>query len=252
MKNLLLGISMMMGFTAFAQEKVQYMEIDYRMEMKLDADEIMKNVPAAWKAQVEEPLRQEIKNGIFMDYKLKTNGTESEYKLQEKINNDQTPAGLILQQITAMDKEALYKNISEKYYLKPVNAGKSYLIKEELKDYKWKISKETIEIAGFPTYKATGELNDSTTIVAWYSPKLNIKDGPDRVWGLPGLVLKAEFNMAGTDILIDAVNVAVKEEEIKINKPTKGEVVTEEKFMADMKELQEKYKDMYGGGVDTE
>lgn len=252
MKNLLLGISMMMGFTAFAQEKTQYMEIDYRMEMKLDADEIMKNVPAAWKAQVEEPLRQEIKNGIFMDYKLKTNGTESEYKLQEKINNDQTPAGLILQQITAMDKEALYKNISEKYYLKPVNAGKSYLIKEELKDYKWKISKETIEIAGFPTYKATGELNDSTTIVAWYSPKLNIKDGPDRVWGLPGLVLKAEFNMAGTDILIDAVNVAVKEEEIKINKPTKGEVVTEEKFMADMKELQEKYKDMYGGGVDTE
>lgn len=252
MRNIFFAFSLLIAFGLNAQNKTQFMEIDYRMEMKLDAEEVLKNVPAAWRSQVEEPLRQEIKNGIFMDYKLKTNGSESEYKLQEKINNDQSPAGLILAQMTAMDKEALYKNIAEKYYLKPINAGKSYLIKEELKDYKWKISKESAEIAGFPTYKATGELNDSTSIVAWYTPKLTIKDGPDRVWGLPGLVLKAEFNMAGTDIIIDAVKVAVKEEEIKITKPTKGEVVTEEKFMADMKELQEKYKEMYGGGVDTE
>lgn len=252
MRNLLLTISMFFSFTAFAQEKAQYMEIDYRMELKLDAEEVMKNVPAAWKAQVEGPLREEIKKGIFMDYKLKTNGSESEYKLQEKINNDQTPAGLILQQVTAMDKEALYKNIVEKFYLKPINAGKSYLIKDDLKDYKWKITKESVEIAGFPTYKASGIMNDSIAVVAWYTPKINLKDGPDRIWGLPGLILKAEFEMNGTDVIIDAVKVAVKEEEIKITKPTKGEILTDAQFMEEMKALQEKYKEMYGGGVDKE
>jgi GLPGLI family protein len=252
MRNLLLTLSMLFSFTVFAQDKAQYMEIDYRMEMKLDAEEVLKNVPAAWKSQVEEPLRQEIKKGIFVDYKLKTNGTESEYKLQEKINNDQSPAGFILQQITAMDKEALYKNIVEKFYLKPVNAGKSYLIKDDLKDYKWKITKESVEIAGFPTYKATGVMNDSIQVVAWYTPKINLKDGPDRIWGLPGLILKAEFQMNGTDLIIDAVKVAVKEEVIKINKPTKGEIVTDAQFMQEMIALQEKYKEMYGGGVDTE
>lgn len=235
-----------------AQDKPQFLEVDYQMEMKLDADQVMAGVPAAWKAQVEETLRQEIKNGIFIDYKLKTNGTESEYKMQEKINNDQTPAGLILQQMTAMDKEPLYKDIKQKYYLKPYNVGKAYLMKDSLQNINWKISKEKVQIAGFDTYKATGVMNDSIPVTAWYTPKINIKDGPDRIWGLPGLILKSEFEMNGAGIILTATNVAVKEEEIKIAKPDKGQVISEKEFMDEMKALQEKYKEMYGGGVDTE
>jgi len=240
------------AISLIAQEKPQYLEIDYQMEMKFDFEKIMANVPPQWKSQVEEPLRQEIKKGIFVDYKLKTNGTESEYKMQEKINNDQTPAGMILQQITAMDKEPLYKDIKQQYYLKPYNMGKIYLMKDSLQNINWKISKEKEQIAGFDTYKATGVINDSVPVTAWYSPKLNIKDGPDRLWGLPGLILKTEFEMNGAEIIITATNVAVKDEEIKINKPTKGQEISEKEFYEEMKALQEKYKEMYGEGVDTE
>jgi|SRR5690606_12304125 len=240
------------GLILNAQESPQYLEVDYQMEMKFDIDEILANVPAAWKAQVEEPLRQEIKNGIFVDYKLKTNGTESEYKMQEKINNDQSPAGMILSQITAMDKEPLYKDIQQKYYMKPYNVGKAYLMKDKLQNINWKISKEKETIAGFDTYKATGVMNDSIPVTAWYTPKINIKDGPDRIWGLPGLILKTEFEMNGSEIIITATNVAVKEEEIKIDKPNRGQEITEKEFFEEMKALQEKYKDMYGGGVDSE
>lgn len=235
-----------------AQEKPQFLEVDYQMEMKFDIEKIMASVPAQWKSQVEEPLRQEIKKGIFVDYKLKTNGTESEYKMQEKINNDQSPAGMILQQITAMDKEPLYKDIKQQYYLKPYNVGKAYLMKDSLQDIKWKISKEKEQVAGFDTYKATGVMNDSIPVTAWYTPKINIKDGPDRIWGLPGLILKTEFEMNGAGIVITAKNVAVKEEEIKIEKPSKGQEISEKEFYEEMKALQEKYKEMYGGGVDTE
>lgn len=239
-------------YSVFAQEKPQYLEVDYQMEMKFDIEQIMASVPAQWKSQVEEPLRQEIKNGIFIDYKLKTNGTESEYKMQERINNDQSAAGMILSQITAMDKEPLYKDIKAQYYLKPYNVGKQYLMKDSLKDNQWKISREKMQIAGFDTFKATGVVNDSIAVTAWYTPKINIKDGPDRLWGLPGLILKAEFEMNGAELIIAATNVAVKEEKIQITKPTKGQEISEVEFYEEMRALQEKMKEMYGGGVDSE
>ena len=234
-----------------AQDKPQYLIVDYQMEIKLNADDVIKSLPAQMK-QLEEPLRQEIKNGVFIDYKLKTNGTESEYKMQEKINNDQSQAGFILAQMTAVDKEPLFKDIKERLYLKPYNFGKAYLVKDSLQDINWKISKEKEQIAGFDTYKATGVLNDSIPVTAWYTPKISIKDGPDRLWGLPGLILKTEFEMNGAGIIITATNVAVKDEEVKINKPTKGQEISEKEFYEEMKALQEKMKEMYGDGVDTE
>lgn len=252
MKKICTLLMLCIVYSVFAQEKPQYLEVDYQMEMKFDIEQIMASVPAQWKSQVEEPLRQEIKNGIFIDYKLKTNGTESEYKMQERINNDQSAAGMILSQITAMDKEPLYKDIKAQYYLKPYNVGKQYLMKDSLKDNQWKISREKMQIAGFDTFKATGVVNDSIAVTAWYTPKINIKDGPDRLWGLPGLILKAEFEMNGAELIIAATNVAVKEEKIQITKPTKGQEISEVEFYEEMRALQEKMKEMYGGGVDSE
>lgn len=240
------------GIILNAQDKPQYLEVDYTLEMKMDIEKVLAGIPAQWKSQVEEPLRQEIKNGIFVDYKLKTNGTESVYKLQEKINNDQSAAGMILSQITATDKEPLYKNITENYYLKPYDFGKAYLVKDKLNDFKWKITKEKMQIAGFDAMKATGVLNDSIAVTAWYTPKINMKDGPDRFWGLPGFILKAEFEMMDMGFIITAKSVAVKEEKIVIEKPSKGKELNEKEFNDEMKALQEQYKEMYGGGVDTE
>ncbi|MFA7447808.1 MAG: GLPGLI family protein [Weeksellaceae bacterium] len=252
MKNILLAFGVLFaGISVNAQDKAQFLEVDYQMEMKMDLEQIMSNVPSEWKSAVEEPLRQEINKGIFIDYKLKTNGTESEYKMQEKISNDQSPAGIILGQVTAMDKEPLYKDIKAHYFLKPYDVGAAYLVKDSLKNMHWKISKDKENIAGFDTYKATGVMNDSIAITAWYTPKINIKDGPDRVWGLPGLILKTEFEINDTKLITTATKVAVKEEEIKINKPSKGKVLTEAEFYEEMKKLQEMYKEMYSEGVDT-
>lgn len=245
-------IVLLIGVSAYSQDKPQFLEVDYQMEMKIELEQIMANVPAEWKAAVEEPLRQELKNGIFIDYKLKTNGSESEYKMQEKISNDQSPAGMILSQITAMDKEPLFKDIKEGYFLKPYNVGRAYLMKDSLQDFKWKITREKEQIAGFDTYKAEGVMNDSIPVTAWYTPKINIKDGPDRIWGLPGLILKSEFTINDYLIVITAVNVGVKEEEIKIAKPSKGKIVTEKEFYDEMMAMQEKMKEMHGGGVETD
>jgi len=95
-------------------------------------------------------------------------------------------------------------------------------------------------------------MNDSIQVTAWYSPKLNFKDGPDRLWGLPGLILKAEFTANDAEMIITAVNVVVKDEELKIQRPAKGKTLTNKEFMDEMQKLQEQYKEMYGGGVDSD
>lgn len=132
MKKLFILTALIISTLAFSQEKKQFLEIDYQLEMVMDFDQIISNVPSEYRAMVEEPLRQELNKGIFIDYKLKTNGTESEYKMQEKISNDQSPSGMILSQISAMDKEPLYKDIDQQYFLKPYNVGRAYLVKDSL------------------------------------------------------------------------------------------------------------------------
>lgn len=252
MKKLFILSALIISTLAFSQEKKQFLEIDYQLEMVMDFDQIISNVPSEYRAMVEEPLRQELNRGIFIDYQLKTNGTESEYKMQAKINNDQSAAGMILSQISAMDKEPLYKDIDQQYFLKPYNVGRAYLVKDSLADFQWKITREKEQIAGFDTYKATGVMNDSIAITAWYTPKINIKDGPDRVWGLPGLILKTEFEMMGSTMIITAKNVAVKEEKIKIDKPSRGKVLTEKEFYEEMMAMQEKMKEMYSESVEVD
>lgn len=245
-----LAVQLAIGISA--QDKTQYLEVDYQMEVKLDIEEVLNNVPAEWRAAVQDQLKTEMGKGIFLDYKLKTNNLESEYKMQEKLSNSQSGGGMIASQIAAMDKEPLFKDLKDGFYLKPYDLGKAYIIKDSLQKFNWKITKEKEQIAGFDTYKATGVMNDSIDVTAWYTPKLNFKDGPDRLWGLPGLILKAEFTANGADMVITAVNVAVKEDEFKIKKPSKGQTLTEKEFMEEMKRMQEEYKDMYGGGVDSE
>lgn len=252
MKKLFILSALIISILAFSQEKKQFLEIDYQLEMVMDFDQIISNVPSEYRAMVEEPLRQELNKGIFIDYKLKTNGTESVYKMQEKISNDQSPSGMILSQISAMDKEPLYKDIDQQYFLKPYNVGRAYLVKDSLADFQWKITREKEQIAGFDTYKATGVMNDSIAITAWYTPKINIKDGPDRIWGLPGLILKTEFEMMGSTMITTAINVAVKEEEIKIDKPSRGKVLTEKEFYEEMIAMQQKMKEMYSESVEVD
>lgn len=234
-----------------AQNPEQFLEIDYQMEMKMDVEEILENVPSQWRAMVEDQIRQEIGDGIFIDYKLRISGEESEYKMVEKISNSQLGGGMIASQVSAMDKGILYKNRKEGIYTKVYDLGKTYLVQDSLIKFDWKITREKTEIAGFETYKAIGMMNDTIPVTAWYAPKLNFKDGPDRLWGLPGLILKTEFIMNGTDMVITAVNIAVREDEVKITRPVKGEIITEEEFLTVIKNIQKKYKEMYGDGVDT-
>lgn len=224
------------------------------MELKVDYEQTMKNIPAEYRAQVGPMLKAEIDAGVFMTYFFKNNGKMSTFVLEQKVNNSQGGSGFIAQQMAAMDNKPTYKDFTATppmYYKESDILGKSYLVKDVIPDYKWKISREKTEIAGYQVTKAEGVMMDSIAVKAWYAPSIAVKDGPTTLAGLPGLIIKAEFVANGATVIYTLKDLKISDKELKVTLPTKGDVMTQDGFTKAMKELQEKYKEMSSSGVDT-
>ncbi|MFV0159248.1 GLPGLI family protein [Empedobacter falsenii] len=234
--------------------KAQNIDATYVMEVKMDYDQTMKTIPEAYRAQFGPMLKAEIDGGIFMTYFFKSNSKNSTFTLEEKVNNGQGGLGIIAQQMAAMDNKPTYKDftVTPNLYYKEVDMGvKQYLIKDQIPDYKWKISREKTDIAGYQATKAEGVMMDSIPVTAWYAPAIPIKDGPTSLAGLPGLIIKAEFEMNGAKMIYTLKDLKISDKDLKIALPTKGEVVTQDEFMKVVLEIQKKAQELMGGGVDT-
>ncbi len=243
------------SLTAFAQDNTtQNIDATYVCDVIVDYDKTIKQIPSQFRSQVAETIKAEINNGISINYHLKNNGKISAFEIEEKISNTQNQSGLIEQQIRASESSPYFKDFSTNpvIYYKGVDFGvKKFLIKDQIPDYKWKISREKGEIAGYKVTKAEGVMLDSIQVTAWYTPDIAIKDGPLNIAGLPGLIIKAEFETNGTKLIYTLKELKISDKEIKLAIPTKGNVVTQEQFITEMKKLQEQFKEMMGSGVDT-
>lgn len=154
----------------------------------------------------------------------------------------------------------VYKNTENRTYMEEAQiAEKKYLIKDKLPQIDWKITKETKEIAGYSVLKATAILSDEykTKIEAWYSPKLNFKTGPDKFWGLPGIILEVQTEINYEDgskegMKYLATKIEVLKSNEKIKTLNKGKEITRENFDKLQIDFLQTQMDMYGGGIDTD
>lgn len=253
-KKVSLVLALLLTVMVFSQEEIKSVEVNYTGVIDMDVEKVLARVPSQYRAQVEPMLKSELKDGITLTYTLKTNGKKSVYQLDEKINNAQSSGGMIAQQIRSADKEPMYKDLEKMVYKKVVTVPgyKTFLIADSLSNYQWNITREKSKVLNFEVRKATGVINDTIPVTAWFTTKVPMKDGPSNICGLPGLVLKASFESNGAKITLTANNVSTKEEEINITEPTNGEVVTEKELEVEMKAFAEKMKAMMGNGVDTE
>jgi GLPGLI family protein len=64
-----------------------------------------------------------------------------------------------------------------------------YIVKDSIKQFKWKITGEVRDIAGFECKKALAKINDSVVVVAFYTDQILLKGGPENFNGLPGMIL---------------------------------------------------------------
>ena len=88
------------------------------------------------------------------------------------------------------------------------------------------------------------EVPKTIEVVAWYTPQIPINQGPDDYWGLPGLIL--EISADRTTILCTKI-VMNPEEKEDIEKPEKGDEVTQAEYNEIITKKMQEMREMYGG-----
>ncbi len=66
-----------------------------------------------------------------------------------------------------------------------------YIYEENKAEQIWKLKKGTLTVCGYPCKKATTKWGGRTWTV-WYAPDIKSSEGPWKLYGLPGLILKAD------------------------------------------------------------
>jgi GLPGLI family protein len=100
----------------------------------------------------------------------------------------------------------------------------SFLVKDSLPHFDWKISNETRVIAGFECRKAVARILDSVYVVAFYTDEIIVSGGPESFSGLPGMILGLAVPRLYTTWFATKVELTVKENEIVL--PAKGKKTT--------------------------
>ncbi|MEN8927300.1 MAG: GLPGLI family protein [Flavobacteriales bacterium] len=89
--------------------------------------------------------------------------------------------------------DIIYYNKKEnKNFIQKDFMGKEFLVKQPLKDNKWKIVMEQKMIKGYPCMKAVKE-DTLFKIEAWFCSQIPVSSGPKGLYGLPGMILEAKF-----------------------------------------------------------
>lgn len=242
MKNFLFSVIALFCITAYAQNQIR---VEYEM------------IPYYNPANTNMGMM----NVVFLNsnYELIVDDTLSSFNYLDKISNEQPPEeGTISVQMGS--RGTVFKNTAENIYLEEAALGpKNYLIQDSLKIFDWEISKESKNILGFETRKATVTLDDKhkTKITAWYAPRLNFKTGPEKFWGLPGLILELNSGFeyesgANEGFTYKALSIDVLKESVPITKPDKGEKVSYQEFKKQKEDFSMKRKKMFSEGVDKD
>ncbi len=136
-----------------------------------------------------------------------------------------------------------FSNFSGEYYYdddkkigthKKEFVGKSFLINDSI--YNWKLIKEQLKIGKYHCYKATTEMfvqnssgSHKLVAIAWYAPNISVPFGPDGFWGLPGLIVRLDYN--GTITSLENIEF-LKNEDISIELPNEGKQITKKEYDA--------------------
>ncbi|MDT0294715.1 GLPGLI family protein [Mesonia ostreae] len=175
-------------------------------------------------------LHNDLKSSIkYLNYTLKFNTNESNFNRKETLAND-NGIDLNMSSMAVSANGIFYSNLKENVNLHQVEfSGESYLLSKNI-DYNWQITTETKIIQGYKCYKAISKVTKNSKnfiTTAWFCPRLSFQHGPKGFNDLPGLILELKYL---DRFIFYTKNIKLRENEIKINRPTKGNNMTQKKF----------------------
>jgi GLPGLI family protein len=87
--------------------------------------------------------------------------------------------------------------------------GKTYIVDDSLHTPKWKVMNQIKDVAGYICMKAVSEDTiKKQKITAWFAGDIPVPAGPERYFGLPGIILELDINEG--DVVITATKVEFK------------------------------------------
>jgi len=136
---------------------------------------------------------------------------------------------------------------------------KKFLISDSIHRGNWKLSDETKTILNHLCRKAMSqrigkrmamnmnngkmerkEIDDTSSIVAWFTSDIPVAAGPEVQGQLPGLILSLETNNGRT--VYTALEISPKADTGAIKEPTKGKKVTPDEFTKERNKMMEEMK----------
>jgi GLPGLI family protein len=271
-KVALISSFLLVGFLAKAQEfqgKADYFSkriFSKKLEVNKAAGE------NEMSPEMEKAFQDAIKSASEKQYTLSFNKSECLYEEQEQLEKPEAANGGFSISVAFSGEGKKYLNLKDKICIEEADIfGKEFLIVEPLEKPNWKLLNETKKIGDYNCLKAElvvqvtekqkteyeeflkkeavkpalfkmDEPKDKV-IMAWYTPEIPVSFGPNKYWGLPGLIL--EINEEETIILCSKVTLSNKEKS-KIKVPSTGEKVTQKKFDDIQKKKMDSMKDEDG------
>lgn len=202
-------------------------------------------------------IEEQMKKAFEKNFILSFNKTESVFEEEQKLDAPNTTSSGVQMRIANSNDNKLYKNLKSKVSRSEEDSfGKDFLITDKLIDYNWKLEEKTKKIGDYNCYKATtiipvseedkkryeefkGRGKNAKTqfitldepkekiISVWYTLEIPVSHGPNDFWGLPGLILEANFDK--TSVLCTKVILNPKEK-VVIKAPTKGKKISKEEY----------------------
>lgn len=135
------------------------------------------------------------------------------------------------------DEYLIYRNFAEDRKTDIIETlGKTYIVEDSLHAPKWKVLNQIKEVAGYVCMKAT--MQDPVKghkVTAWYAQDLPVSAGPERYFGLPGVILELDLNDG--IVVIEAKKVELKPvaKELVLPAKIKGKRINDQAFDAMLK-----------------
>ena len=142
---------------------------------------------------------------------------------------------------------------------------KKFLVSDSIRRGNWKLSEETKTILNHLCRKATSqrigkrmmmtmdngkmerkELDDTSTVVAWFTTDIPVPVAPELQGQLPGAILEMETNNGRT--VYTALEIAPKADIPAIKEPTKGKKVTPDEFTRERNKMMDEMEQNNQGG----
>jgi len=206
---------------------------------------------------MKEEMMAKMKKAFEKTFILTFTKTESLYHEEEKLAVPNPSQGSVQVTFSNGSSTKLYKNLKlQNYSTNQDIFGKEFLIEDVLEQYDWKLLNEQKVIGDYNCSKAqliipvsendlkeyqnSKEQQDKNktaffslsepterVIEAWYAADIPVSNGPEKYWGLPGLIL--ELHDGSTSLLCSKIILNPKEK-TEIRAPKNGKRVNQKEF----------------------